>query len=499
MTLLRKYALWVLLATLAGMFGAWLIHASLPVRYISTAEVDVEPSAAAVAANWAPNMVTEQQVATSGIVFTEVAHTIGTAPSILANDLSATVLGTSATGNTANVLSINCTMPTAIKAQRCSAAAAAAYVALRNDLRQSKTARAHDPMKVMLITAATLPAAPAGLSKGILLPVGAILGLLLGIGAVFVRDHFDHRVRDRADLERCLDAPVLGAITHVHHPLDVFLRRPLSPEAEAYRYLRENLNPLITAVPNDGAVLLVASAQPGDGRTSVAANLAAALAEQGAKVLLVDAALRPPATSEVFDAGRRPGWTDLLIGRASLDEVAVPVPRMPGLRLVTAGLVTARPAEIFRDDRLTKAVREMRAQADVIVVDSAPVLEASHTLALARISDIVVMVANVRSSTREAVSTAVQQVRAAGPRAIVGVLNDVSSPANRQARQTPVYEPESVASASETTVILAGAVPPRGSNGHQQERSGAPHAGPRQPSDRETGPGDVPGSGQAHQ
>lgn len=499
MTLLRKYVLWLLLATLAGIVGAWLIHASLPVRYISTAEVDVEPSAAAVAANWAPNMVTEQQVATSGIVFTDVAHAIGATPSSLAKDLSATVLGTSATGNTANVLSINCSMPTAIKAQRCAAVAAAAYVAHRNDLGQSKTARAHDPMNVTLITAATLPAAPAGPGKGILLPVGAILGLLLGIGAIFVRDHFDHRVRDRADLERCLDAPVLAEITHVHHPRDVFVRRPLSPEAEAYRYLRENLSPLITAVPDGAAVLLVASAQPGDGRTSVAANLAAALAEPGARVLLLDAALRRPATSEVFDAGRRPGWSDLLVGRASLDEVAVPVPRVPGLRLVTAGLATARPAEIFLDVRLTRAFQEMRAQADVIVVDSAPVLEFSHTLALARVSDIVAIVANTRSSTREAVSAAVQQIRATGPRAVVGVLNDVASPAIGQARPMPLYEPESVASVSETTVILAGAVPPRGSNGHQREHSGGRHAYPRQPPDTETGPGDSPGSGEAHQ
>lgn len=495
MTLLRKYALWLLLATLAGTAGAWLIHASFPVRYVSTAEVDVEPSAAAVAANWAPNMVTEQQVATSGIVLTDVARAIGTTPGSLSKDLSAAVLGTSATGSTANILSINCAMPTAIKAQRCSAAAAAAYMALRNDLRQSKTARAHDRMNVTLITTATLPAAPTGPGKGVLLPVGAILGLLLGIGAVFVRDHFDHRVRDRADLERCLDAPVLAAITHVHHPRDVFLRRPLSPEAETYRYLRENLNPLITAVPNGGAVLLVASAQPGDGRTSVAANLAAALAEPGARVLLLDAALRRPATSEVFDTGRRPGWSDLLVGRASLDEIAVPVPRVPGLKLVTAGLVTARPAEIFLDARLTRAFQEMRAQADVIVVDSAPVLEVSYTLALARVSDIVAMVANARSSTREAVSAAVQQVRATGPRAIVGVLNDTASPANGHARPAPVSEPESVASASEATVILAGTVPPRGSNGHPREHSGAPHAYPRQPRGTEAGPGDGPGSG----
>lgn len=499
MTLLRKYALWLVLATLAGIAGAWLIHASLPVRYISTAEVDVEPSAAAVAANWAPNIITEQQVATSGIVLTNAARAIGTTPSALASDLSATVSGTSATGGTANILSINCAMPTAIEAQRCSAAATAAYMAFRNDTNRSKAARARDPMNVTLVTAATLPAAPAGPGKGILLPAGAILGLLLGIGAIFVRDHFDHRVRDRADLERCLDAPVLGAIMLVQHPHDVFLRNPLSPAAEAYRYLRENLNPLITAVPQGGAVLLVASAQTRDGRTSVAANLAASLAEPGAKVLLLDADLRRPAMSEVFNAGPRPGWSDLLAGRASLDEVAVPVARVPGLRLVTAGLVSARPAETFRDARLTRAFQEMRAQADVIVVDSSPALEVSQTLVLARASDIVAMVADVRCTTREAVSEAVQRVRATGPLAIIGVQNGVASPATGKTRPIRVYEPEPLASASETPAILAGAVPPRGTNGQQRKQSVTPHAHWRQADGTETGPGDGPGSGGAHQ
>ena len=115
--------------------------------------------------------------------------------------------------------------------------------------------------------------------------------------------------------------------------------------------------------------------------------------------------------SEVFDAGRRPGWSDLLAGRASLDEVAVPVARVPGLRLVTAGLATARSAEIFRGTRLAKAFQDMRAQADVVIVLGAPVLEISHTIALARASDVVAMVAVARRTTREAVSAAMQEIR----------------------------------------------------------------------------------------
>ena len=88
--------------------------------------------------------------------------------------------------------------------------------------------------------------------------------------------------------------------------------------------------------------------------------------------------------------------------------MAVPVPGVSGLRLVTAGDVTIKPAEIFRDARLALTFLDLRAQADVIVIDSAPVLEISHTIALARASDIVTIVADVRRTTREDVSAAAQ-------------------------------------------------------------------------------------------
>ncbi|MBO0823183.1 MAG: P-loop NTPase [Actinobacteria bacterium] len=498
MTLLRKHIWWLALATMAGIAGALLIHVSLPARYVSTAEVDVEPNTAALTITYTPNMVTEQQVATSGVVLDNAASALGTTPTALEKNLSATVSGTDATGGTANVLSINCAMPTAISAQRCAAAAADAYMAFRNDANQPKNTRAHDPMLVTLVTPATLPTASSGVGLRILLPVGALLGLLLGTGAVFVRDHMDHRVRDRADLERLLDAPVLAEIPVVRHSHDVFIRRPLSAAAESYRFIREHLNPLITSVPDGGAVLLVAEAQSRDGCTSVAANLAIALAETGANVLLVDADLWHPSLGAVFDAGRRPGWSDLLAGRASLDEVAVPVPRVPGLRLVSAGYVTARPADIFRETRLDQAFGAMRAQADVIVVDSAPVLEVSHTIALARSSDLVAVVADARRTTREDVSAVAQQIRAAGPRVIFGIVNGVASPVNGRARPAPAHG-GALTPVAEVPAILASAVPPRGPNGKHGELFGAPHVYPRKQGDTGTDTDDGPGQGEVRQ
>ena len=160
MTLLRKHGLWLVFATMAGIVGAWLIYASRPTVYLSTAQVDVEPHVVALTTPIVPNMGTEEQVATSGVVLASTARALGAKPRNLATDLSAKVTGT------ANIMSINCTMPAAAAAQRCAAAAAAGYVAFRNQVGSSKIDQAHDPLHVTLVTAATLPASPAGAGEG---------------------------------------------------------------------------------------------------------------------------------------------------------------------------------------------------------------------------------------------------------------------------------------------------------------------------------------------
>jgi succinoglycan biosynthesis transport protein ExoP len=489
MRLLRKHIIWLVLATVAGMAGAFLIHHSVAPRYVSTAAVDVEPNLPALVIPYTPNMVTEQDVATSGVVLDNAASALGITSTALQKDLTAGVSGTNATGGTANVLSISCSMPTAVSAQRCAAAAADAYIAYRNDVNAPAKTQAHDPMIVTLVTPATLPTTSAGVSLKVLLPIGAILGLLLGIGAIFLRDHADHRVRDAADLEGLLEAPVLAVIPRAQHSGNVFIKQPLSATAESYRYLRENLNSMIASLSGGGAVLLVTGAKADDGCTSVAANLAAALAESGARVLLVDADLSHLSLGTVFDAGRRPGWSDLLARRASVDEVAIPVAGVAGLKLVTAGDVTIKPVELHRDARLAQAFADMRAQADVIVLDSAPVLEASHTIALVRGSDIVIIVADVRRTIREDVSAAVQQIRATGPQVIIGALNGVTSPVTGRARPAPMPG-GSVSSAAEVPAILASAVPPRGPNGHRQESFGVAHVPAPGPGDAETDAGE---------
>src|SRR6266700_189267 len=115
MTVIRRHGLWLLLATIVGIAGASLIYTTRPVAYSSTAQVDVESHAVANTTQVPPNMTTETQVATSGVVLTSAARAIGSNVSSLQSHLAAKVTGTD------NVMSINCTMPTPTEAQHCAA------------------------------------------------------------------------------------------------------------------------------------------------------------------------------------------------------------------------------------------------------------------------------------------------------------------------------------------------------------------------------------------
>ena len=463
MTLLRKRIIWLVIAMMAGAVGGWLAYAAKPLAYTSTAQVDIETHVIENTTPVVPNMATEKQVATSGIVLASTARALGATPSDLTRDLKANASGTS------NILSIGCTMPTPAQAQRCAAAASTSYVAYRNQASAGETAKAHDPLHASVVTAAPAPLSPAGLGKKILLSLGAILGLILGIGAVFLRDRMDDRVRGRADLERCLEAPVLAGVPRIRRragsPATIFTRAPLSPAAEAYRHLRVRLEPFITSASGRGGTLVVTSWGVRDGRTSAAANLATALAHAGATVILVDADLRRPSLHTVFATGERPGLADLLAGRASIEEVAIPTD-VPGLKLVTVGELTIRSADLFEVEWLTKAFAKMRARAEVVVVDSAPIRAISDAITLARVSDIAVVVANLRRTHRADARAAVQELRAANPQAIVGVLNNVPRPLREgQARSNVPAGPESLLAQSSVPSALATMVPPRGQNG----------------------------------
>ncbi len=174
-------------------------------------------------------------------------------------------------------------------------------------------------------------------------------------------------------------------------------------------------------------VILVASAVPAEGKSTVAAGLAAAMAQQvgrDKRVLLVDGDLRRPTVHSTFSVENREGLSSLLEGRAGVESVIRPAPGLPSLWLLPRGPSTGQPSELL-SSRMGRILEELRGQFEYVIVDSAPLLASADTLILASQVDGVLLVARAGETSRDLVGSALRKVRRVRGEVIGLVLNQV--------------------------------------------------------------------------
>jgi tyrosine-protein kinase len=268
--------------------------------------------------------------------------------------------------------------------------------------------------RVVVEQRASLPANPVIPKWARNVTVGLALGVLLGIGLAVLRDRFDNTVKNREIVEEITGAGLVGNI-----PFDkerrkepaISFDRDNSAIAEAFRKLRTNLQFL--AVDNPPRVLVVTSSLPGEGRTTTAMNLALALAEAEHNVVLVDGDMRRPKLGEYFDLVRSAGFSTVLSGRASLEEVLQKT-RFPGLTVLASGAVPPNPSELLGSLAAQKVLSELRAQFDYVIVDSAPLLAVTDAAILAANSDGVLVTARFGQTKREHLAHVIRNLKDVG-------------------------------------------------------------------------------------
>ncbi|GAA3181014.1 hypothetical protein GCM10010531_39000 [Blastococcus jejuensis] len=225
--------------------------------------------------------------------------------------------------------------------------------------------------------------------------VGLVVGLVLGVALALLVERLDTSVRDRTDVHRAYRVPVLAEIPRMRRSLRrahalVLQTQPASMVAEAYRSLRSSIllipSHVLQPIGTDDArakrhaehsrpqVILVASARSGEGKTTTVANLAAAMAEGGRRVLVLDCDFRRPQAHLFLDVPDGPGLSDLLhAGEGTQDLLALSRPTaVEGVRLVTAGTMVDLPPAL--PTRIAGILAEARGLADVVIVDSPPML-----------------------------------------------------------------------------------------------------------------------------
>ena len=233
--------------------------------------------------------------------------------------------------------------------------------------------------------------------------LAAIAGLVIGVVASLLAAWRDTTIRSERQLTKLTGVANLVVIPR--HPLgeirpdDVaVLRDPNSIESEAYRTLRTVLD--FVAHDRPFTVLLVTSPRPGEGKSSVAANLAAVVAQSGRKVLLVDGDLRRPQVHRLFVTGNERGLSSVLTGDAPLQQCVQRVDRDRNVALLTAGPPPRDPAELLSHERLRLALESLAGGSDLVVIDAPPVLPVADPIILAQVADATLLVATAGFSDR---------------------------------------------------------------------------------------------------
>ena len=297
---------------------------------------------------------------------------------------------------------------------------------------------------VRVVDRALVPTASISPMVGLNLLGGAVGGLLMGFALAFLLHQMDRRIRDVPDVER-LGLTILGVFPRVGEAssttpsygqgrskrkrvevvesvVQIVHTHPMSMAAESCRTVRTNLMFMAAESPNK--TMVVTSANPKDGKTTVATNIAIALAQSGQRVLLVDADLRRPRIHQAFDLDNRIGLTSALVGERSLSQVTADV-GIDKLSVVTCGPLPPNPAELLHTKQFSRLLEEAASQYDRVIFDSPPLRAVTDAAILAPQCGGVLLVVRARATTRDAVISAIRSLRDVRANILGGVLNDV--------------------------------------------------------------------------
>ncbi len=258
--------------------------------------------------------------------------------------------------------------------------------------------------------------------------LGLVVGLFLGAALALLVDFLDRRLKTIDDFERTLpDYPVIASVPPGGHRA-ALAQQLTGPAGESYRMLREGLRFLDST--GQARCFVITSAEESEGKTTVAVNLARALTASGRKVVLVDADMRRPAVAGQLGIPRHlPGLSDTLISDGELYEFLLSIDGEPNLTVLPAGTIPPNAADLLSVGRMGEVLSFLRSSADIVIVDSPPLLPVADTRVLLRLSEVdgVVMVARGGFSRRDRVKAAGRVLAASGRRVFGIVLTEMKS------------------------------------------------------------------------
>jgi capsular exopolysaccharide synthesis family protein len=282
-----------------------------------------------------------------------------------------------------------------------------------------------------VLSAAETPTHPSFPPRILLMSLFAVAGVLISLTIIFLSESLDDKIRGTEEAESFLGVPVLGGIPripshrrHSKNPSTYALANPHSAYAEALRSINVTVHASDVDHPK---VLLITSPLPGDGKSSFAASMARIAAAMGRQVLLVDCDLRRPSIGKLLDADPGPGFLEVLLGEASLED-ALRVDKASGLNFIPIrrqSYGSKFPIELLDSERMADLTRHAAKRFDLVVLDSPPIGLVHDALVLAEYADAILLVVRWGTTRKAEARTALRKFTASNYKVTGVVLSQV--------------------------------------------------------------------------
>jgi tyrosine-protein kinase Etk/Wzc len=263
---------------------------------------------------------------------------------------------------------------------------------------EARIAQAATISNIKIVDPAIKPDWPIKPQKKKYILLGFVVGLMLGFGLAFFQEYLDDTIKDAEHAKRAVGLPLLAVIPFIprretekggNGSALITQQEPKSVVAEAFRSLRTSLH--FSAINRDKKIILLTSTFPGEGKSTISANLANTLSQTGARVLIVDCDLRRSFLHDKFRCDKVPGLAELLTGDSDFTTVKHHT-AIPNLDLVTAGTTPPNPAELLGSEAMRGFLTAQRDNYDHIVIDAPPVLAVTDAPVLTAMADMVLVV-----------------------------------------------------------------------------------------------------------
>ncbi len=276
---------------------------------------------------------------------------------------------------------------------------------------------------VTVLDEAPVPRAPSNplASRAVIIRTFAV-GFMFAVGLAFLIDYVDQSIKDPEEAENLLGLPVMGFVPKVEGKKE-FTVSGRSPQAEALRTLRTNIQ--FSSVDKPYKCILVAGANAGCGKSTIAANLAVSFAQSEGKVLLVDSDLRRPSQQRFFKTESELGLSSLIFSNDLDFAKVVQESDKSGLKILLSGPIPPYPTEILSSQRMHELVDRLKKQFDYVIFDSPPLLAMSDAVVLSKLVDGTLIVLDYGRVRRDEAIDALKALRRVQANVIGAVFNYV--------------------------------------------------------------------------